>query len=255
MGDSVRKRRRRYRADWRWYVAASFCFLFFLVSLSAFVADLAAFRARSWVEAWTNLVTVSAARGLAYRPDAGDWEGARSAAQLATTLAPLNANYHETLARVYASQQLDLADGSARLRPMLDLADAEYQQSISLRPTWPYGYLGRVYVLRRAGRMDAAYADSLAAALRYGPWEPLVLSSVVDLNIDILGQLQPSTRQLVLGALHRGQGWTQDTQGHPVPYGDQLWGRLKARHRDMVACGWLRLDTPLLQQRCSPPAG
>lgn len=251
MGRSSRKKRHRH-SDKRWYLAAVFCLFFCLVAASSFIADLAAFRARSWVEAWTNLVAVSAQKGLAYRPEDADWNAARDSALLAVRLAPFNANYHETLARVYIARQVDLADGDPLLKPLLRAAAAEYQTSIRLRPTWPYGHLGHAYVLRRELRLDAEYEASLRAALHYGPWEPLVLASVVDINIDILPQLQPSTRILVLDTLRRGQAWTQDSQGYPIPYGDEIWGKVVARHREMVVCGWLRIDTPLLKQRCQP---
>ncbi|MGH8492504.1 MAG: hypothetical protein ACRERR_05290 [Moraxellaceae bacterium] len=253
MGSSGRRKRERH-ANWRWYAASGFCFLFFFVALSSFVADIAAFRAVAWVEAWTNLVAISAAKGQAYRPADADWNEAHTDALLAVRLAPFNANYHETLARVYIARQLDLGDGDPRLRPLLRLAAAEYQTSIRLRPTWPYGHLGHAYVLRRELQLDDEYEQSLGAALKYGPWEPEVLAAVVDINIGILPTLQPTTRELVLDALRRGQAWTEDSQGNPVPYGNQIWRKVVARHREMVACGWLRIDTPLLKQRCQPQA-
>lgn len=251
---SVRKKRHRL-SDWRWYVASFFCLLFFLLSFSYFVADLAAFRALSWVETWTNQVEISARKGLAYRPEPADWQEAHDDALLAVRLAPFNANYHETLARVYVAQQVDIADGDPVLQTMLNAAAKEYRQSIGLRPTWPYGYLGHAYVLRREGRLDAEYERSLQAALQYGPWEPSLLASVVEINIGILPKLQPVTRQLVLDALRRGQAWTEDSHGNPVPYGNRIWGRVVAQHREMVACAWLKIDTPLLRQRCLPSRG
>lgn len=246
------RRKRHARLTWQWCGVAAFCLLFFVISLASVVADLAAFRSRSWVEAWTNLVEVSAQKGLAYRPEAADWESAHNEALLAVSLVPWSASYHETLARVYVAKQVDLADGDPALKPFLNAAASEYQRAIHLRPTWPYGYLGHAYVLRRELRLDAEYERSLRAALQYGPWEPQLLMSVVDINIDILPRLQPATRDLVLQTLRRGQAWTQDSEGHPLAFGDQIWGRVTAKHREMVACGWLRIDTPLLKQRCQP---
>lgn len=244
--------RKRQRPDWRGYVAA-FTLLFFLIwAFSSFIADMAAFRARSWVEAWDNMAAQSAQQLRSYEPEEADWYRAQSDALLAVTLAPFNADYHETLARVYLSRHLGAADGNPILLPLLRQAEDEYRAAIRLRPNWPYGYMGLAYVYRREARFDGQYEQSLRAALQYGPWEPQILSGVVQLNLDILPKLQPSARQLVLDALRRGQAWTQDSQGSPIPYGDQIWSVVTSRHRELVVCGWLRLDTPLLQQRCLP---
>jgi hypothetical protein len=249
MRASVRKRQ---RPAWRWYTAAFILLLFLLWALSSVVADLAAFRARAWVEAWENLAVQSARKLHVYRPEDADWEGAHRDARLAVSLAPFNADYHETLARVYLSRHLDVEDGDPALSPLLRKAEDEYKVAIRLRPNWPYGYMGLAYVYRREARFDAQYEQSLRSALQYGPWEPQILSGVVQLNLDALPRLLPSTRQLVLDTLRRGQAWTADSKGNPIPYGDQMWSVVTSRHREMVVCGWLRLDTPLLRQRCLP---
>lgn len=242
--------RKRQRPDWRWYAAAFVLLLFLLWALSSFVADLAAFRARAWVEAWENLALQSAKKSRVYRPEDADWDGAQRNALLAVRLAPFNADYHEILARVYLSRHLDVEDGDPVLQPLLRKAEAEYKTAIRLRPYWPYGYMGLAYVYRRELRLDAQYEQNLRAALQRGPWEPQILSGVIQHNLDVLAKLSPSTRQLVLDTLRRGQAWTTDSKGNPLPYGDQIWSVVTSRHREMVVCGWLRIDTPLLQQRC-----
>jgi hypothetical protein len=244
---------RRRGIDWRWMFVSSLCLLFFLLSLSAWLANIAAFRARVWVETWDNLVTTSLAKSRTYRPDDADWEEARWHALWATRLAPFNADFRETLARVYIAKQFDIPDGDAALLPMLTLAEEQYRKAIALRPNWPYGYIGLAYVLRREVRLDASYEQSMRDAVHYGPWEPMVLTSVVSLNIDVLHRLSPSTRTFVLQTLRRGQAWTQDSEGLPIPYGDQIWHVVTSRRKDMLVCSWLRLDTPLLRQRCLSP--
>lgn len=244
---------RRRRIDWRWMFFSSVCLLFFLLFLSSWLANIAAFRARVWVEAWDNLVTASLAKSRTYRPEDADWEEAHWHALWATRLAPFNADFRETLARVYVAKQFDIPDGDAALLPMLKLAEEQYRKAIALRPGWPYGHLGLVYVLRREMRLDASYEQSMRDAVRYGPWEPMVLSSVVRLNLDILQGLPPSTRSFVLDTLRRGQAWTQDSEGRPVPYGDEIWRVVTSSRKDMLVCSWLRLDTPLLRQRCLSP--
>lgn len=245
-------RRHRRATDWRWLLAGTFVALFLVLSLSAMLANLAAFRARAWVETWDNLVTVSLVQSRAYRPESEDWDEAYTDALLATSLAPFNAGFRETLARVYIAKQFDIPDGDPVLLPWLREAEAQYRRAIALRPNWPYGYLGLSYVLRRQVRLDAEYEKSLRDAVHHGPWEPVVLSSVVDLNLDVLHKLSPSTREFVLETLRRGQAWTQDSQGKPVPHGNAIWRVVTKRHKEMLVCSWLRVDTPLLRQRCQP---
>lgn len=244
--------RRRRGIDWFWAGAAAVALALFLWFLSSTIADLAAFRARAWVDTWSNLARQAAQKSRLYEPKSGDWQAAHRDAMWAVRLSPFNADYRQVLADVYASRDLGMVDGDPRLLPMLERAEYEYRRSITLRPVWPYGYLGLAYVLRRANRLDAQYEQALRDALHYGPWEPMILATVVDLNLDVLSKLRPSTRQLVLDALVRGQAWTADSQGRRLPYGDQIWGRVTSRHRELAVCGWLRLDTPLLRQRCTP---
>ncbi len=252
----MRKSSRRHRrsADWRWFAAGIFCLLFCLLCLSSLVANFSAFRARAWVEAWDNLALGALAKSQTYRPDEADWQEAQASALLATRLAPFNADFRETLARVYLAKQFDLPDGDPRLLPSLRQAEEQYRAAIALRPNWPYGYLGLSYVMRRAVRLDADYEKSLRDAVHYGPWEPVVLSSVVSFNLDVLHKLSPSTREFVLDTLRRGQAWTSDSKGNPMPYGNQIWRVVTSRHKEMLVCSWLRMDTPLLKQRCQPSA-
>lgn len=257
---SESRRRRRSRAaapvkkamDLRWLPLAIAALLFVLWSAAWCIADLEAFRARVWAETWYNLTRVAAEKGLSYEPDPDDWELAHQHAEHAVMLAPLSSEYHEILARVYASRYLNAPDGDAMAQPYLEKAAASYRDAIRLRPTWPYNYTGLAYTLRRMGRIDAEYEQSMRDALHYGPWEPGIMSAVVRVNLDLLPRLPASTRQLVLDTLMRGQGWTQDAQGNPLPYGDQIWGEVASRHKQWVVCGWLPMSTPQIRFRCSP---
>lgn len=240
------------RRSWLWWPVVVAAFGFVLWSLAWCIADLEAFRARAWTEAWDNLARQAASQGQFYDPDGGDWESARRNGERAVLLAPLSSEYHEVLARVYVSRYLSTADGDSQTRPFLEQAAAEYREAIRLRPTWPYNYLDLAYALRRLDKLDDEYEQSLRMALHYGPWEPQVLSSVVSLNLDKLPRLKPSTRQLVLDTLVRGQAWTEDSRGEPVPYGDQIWGDIQMRHKELVVCSWLPMKSPLLKYRCNP---
>lgn len=260
MPSESRRRRRhsgsstpaRKAMDLRWLPLMLAAFLFVLWSVLWCIADLEAFRARAWAETWENLTSVAAGKGLPYEPDPDDWALARRHAEHALSLAPLSSEYHEVLARIYVSRYPAAPVGDALAQPYLEKAAALYREAIRLRPTWPYNYTGLAYTLRRMGRLDAEYEQSMRDALRHGPWEPNVMRSVVRYNLDVLSQLQPSTRQLVLDTLMRGQGWTQDMQGNPVPYGDQVWGEVVVRHKQWVACGWLPMNNPQIRFRCSP---
>lgn len=237
---------------WLWWPLACAALLFALWSLLWAVADLSAFRARAWSETWDNQARIAAREGRFYDPEEVDWERARDDGELAVRLAPLSSDYHEALARVYASRYFSTADGDARMQPFLEQAASEYREAIRLRPTWPYNYMGLAYALRRMGQLDAEYEQSLRLAVQYGPWEPTILSGVVGLNLDLLPRLPASTRQLVLDTLVRGQAWVSDSDGNAIPYGAQIWGVVVARHKQLVVCSWLPVTSPLLKYRCNP---
>lgn len=253
------RRRRRSRSEaaarvlnWRWLLAGIFSLLFLVWALAWGVADLAAYRARTWTETWINQDQLALRRGLFYVPAEADWQDALSAAMLAQRLAPWSADYEDRLGHVYAARYIGVADGDAVAMPFWQQAETHYRRAIALRPTWPYTYVALAQVQRHMQRLDGEYEQSLRQALHYGPWEPAVQMAVVDMNLDLLPRLQPSTRQLVLDTLRRGQAWTVDSKGNPVPYGDQLWARIVLRHKQFVVCGWLPQDDLQLRARCNP---
>ncbi|HEX6591288.1 MAG TPA: hypothetical protein VF050_04760 [Moraxellaceae bacterium] len=238
--------------DWRWLLLAGFGLVFLLWALAWGVADVAAYRARVWTETWANQDQLALRRGLLYVPAEKDWQEALSAAELAQKLAPRAADYEDLLAHVYASRHIGAADGDAQAMPYWQQAEVHYRRAIALRPTWPYSYVALAQVQRRMHRLDRDYEHNLRQALHYGPWEPAIHMAIVDMNLDLLAQLQPSTRQLVLDTLRRGQAWTTDSKGGAVPYGDRLWARVVQRHKQFVVCGWLSQDDLQLRARCNP---
>ena len=253
------RRRRRSRSvatarplDWRWLLAGAAGLVFLLWALAWGVADVAAYRARAWTETWANQDLLALRRGQLYVPAEQDWQEALAAADLAHRLAPWSAEYESLLGQVYASRHIGAADGDATAMPFWLQAETHYRRAIALRPTWPYTYVALAQTQRRMRRLDAAYEQSLRQALHFGPWEPSILMAIVDMNLDLLSQLQPSTRQLVLDTLRRGQAWTTDSKGNPIPYGDQIWGHVVQAHKQFVVCGWLPRDDLQLRARCSP---
>lgn len=240
------------KTDWRWLAIGVLALLFVSWSLAWGVADIAAFRARVWVEAWSHQVQQAAVKGQAYDPDPDDWEAARAAGERAVRLAPLSADYREGLARVYASRYLSTADGAAIALPFQEQALQQYRESIRLRPTWPYSYIALAQTLSRMNRFDAEFDRSLHMAIHYGPWEPAIMLAMTDMALDDLPRLSPEARQLVLDTLRRGQAWTSDASGNTVPYGDQIWARVAARHQQMVICSWLSMSDHQIRARCSP---
>lgn len=237
---------------WGWQALALLVLMFVLWSLAWGVADLAAFRARVWVETWSYLARQAIVQGRSYDPAPDDWKAARDNGEWAVRLAPFSADYREGLARVYASRYLSTADGAAIALPFQAKAVAEYRESIRLRPAWPYSYIALAQTLARMNRFDAEFDDSLRMAMHYGPWEPDIMLAMTDMALDGLPRLSPASRQLVLDTVRRGQAWTTDAKGRKVPYGDQIWARVATRHKQMVICGWLPMNDPQIRSRCSP---
>lgn len=242
------------RRDWRWMLVAAAAAAFFFGSLLLGLADLAAFRARTWTETWDNLAQAAAAdaQGAPYDPNPDDWERARWAGEWAVRLAPLNPDYRDVLARVYASRYLSTPAGAAIAQPYLEEAAELSRQAIRLRPAWPYTYVALAQFLARMGRTGQEFEDSLRQALRYGPWEPDILTAIIDMGLLNWDRLPASSRELVLQTILRGQGWTTDSQGNLVTLGDDIWGHVAARHRQLVVCALLPLTDPQLRARCNP---
>lgn len=238
--------------SWRWLLIMFVIVLFVVWSLVWGIADIAAFRARVWVEAWGFMAQQSAAKGLAYDPEELDWELARTSGEWAVRLAPFSADYREALARVYASRYLSTENGAPVALAFQEQALVQYRESIRLRPTWPYSYIALAQTLARMNRFDAEFDQSLRMALHYGPWEPDIMLAMTDMALDDLPHLSPDGRRLVLETVRRGQAWTIDDSGRPVPYGDQIWERIALRHKQMVICSWLSMSDRQIRSRCSP---
>jgi protein-tyrosine phosphatase len=158
--------------------------VFAVWSLSGMVADIAAFRANAWVEAWSHQLAQTQSRQSSFSVQDAEWQEAHELATLAVRLAPMNADYREGLARVHEMRFITAPIGSLEAQASREMAIAAYKDAIKLRPTWPYAYAALAYALVRAGGHDAEVERVLAEAARLGPWEPQVMETIVDIGLD-----------------------------------------------------------------------
>lgn len=233
-----------------WWTAASVMGIFALWSLTGLIADIAAFRAGAWVEAWTFQMVSTSSPDASFAPRDSEWQEARALAGLAVRLAPLNADYRERLARVHEARFLMAPPGAVEARQEREKAIAQYRESIRLRPTWPYAHAALAYALVRAGGHDGEVERALASAARLGPWEPQVMEAIVDIGLDGWYWISPPTREVVSATLLRSQSWKAGDAGQR--HADRVWARVEAHHKQALACTMLGMRDERNRQRCNP---
>lgn len=230
--------------------ALAACVLFTLMSFVHMAADIAAYRAKSWVETWENQAWQSAQAGKYFEPSEEDWEKAKSQAEWAVRLSPWNADHKEQAARVWASRYPMAGYGDEKAQPFRTKANEYFRESIRQRPTWPHTYMTFATNKRYMNELDDEYENLMRQALLYGPWEPEVFLRIVDINLDALALLKPTTRQLVLATAEKGLAWTQDKDGNTMPYSQEIWNRIKVRKKDLMICSWLYMKEPAIRHYC-----
>jgi hypothetical protein len=239
--------------NWRlmgWRAMAALVVVFAVWSLSGMVADIAAFRAGAWVEAWSHQLAQTQSRQSSFSLQDADWQEAHGLAMLAVRLAPMNADYREGLARVHEMRFITAPIGMPEAKAEREMAIAAYQDSIRLRPTWPYAYAALAYALVRAGGHEAEVESALAEAARLGPWEPQVMEAIVDIGLDGWYRISPASRKVVSDTLLRSQSWQAGESGHR--HADRVWARVEAHHKQALACAMLPMKDARNQQRCNP---
>lgn len=233
-----------------WMVATFAAVAFAGWSLIGVIADVAAFRAGAWVEAWSFQLVQAQARQELFSPRDADWLEARELGSLAVRLSPMNADYREGLARVHEARFLMVPPGAPEARQEREKAIAEYRESIRLRPTWPYAHAALAYALVRAGGHDAEVETVLADAARLGPWEPQVMEAIVDVGLDGWYWISPASRKVVSDTLLRSQSWKAGATGQR--HADRVWARVEAHHKQALVCAMLPMRDERNRQRCNP---
>jgi hypothetical protein len=237
--------------NWRLTGKVAACVAIFFAgwSLTGVLADIAAFRAGAWVEAWSFQMVQAQARQTVFVPPEADWQEAEGLGQLAVRLSPLNADYHEKLARVYEARFMMLPPGTPEAKAVREKAVIEYREAIRLRPTWPYAHSALAYALVRTGGHDLEVETALAEASRLGPWEPQVMEAVVDIGLDGWYRISPASRKVVSETLLRSQSWMAGEMGRQ--HADRVWARVEAHRKQALVCAMLPMKDERNRQRCN----
>lgn len=233
-----------------WWLALVMAGLFAIWSLLGVIADIAAFRGKAWVEAWSHQAVQAQARGQLFSPLDEDWQEARALATLSVRLSPLNADYREGLARIHEARFMMAGLGAAEARKDREKAVALYRDSIALRPSWPYAHAALAYALWRAGGLQAEVEVALADAARLGPWEPQVMEAIIDVGLDAWYVLTPSARRVVSDAILRSQSWRAGDLGQR--HADRAWAIVRTHRKQALACAMLPQREERIRSRCNP---
>lgn len=233
-----------------WWLALAMTLLFAGWSLLGVAGDIAAFRAKAWVEAWSHQAGQAQARGAMFRPREADWQGARELAALSVRLSPFNADYREGLARIHEARFMMSGLGAEEARTDREKAVVLYREAIALRPSWPYTHAALAYALWRVAGPLPEVEAALADAARLGPWEPQVMEAVIDVGLDAWYVLSPSARQVVSDTILRSQSWRAGSLGQR--HADRAWAIIRTHRKQALACAVLPQRDERIRSRCNP---
>jgi cytochrome c-type biogenesis protein CcmH/NrfG len=96
-------------------------------------------------------------------------------------LDPDNPAYAETLARWYERYSLRLPPSSGVAAAYLEQSAVHLRRALVSRPGSPYAWASLAAVKLRLGQLDAEFHTALQNAQRFGPWEPGVQRTLVDI--------------------------------------------------------------------------
>jgi hypothetical protein len=151
------------------------------------LADMASLRANADLMAWAQAGKV---------PSFERWDRAEESLRAAQRLAPGDAAMHDRLARAYEVVAVSPAVGASR-DTYLDYALLHFRQVTSMRPAWPYAWMGVATQSYRLGRVNDELFGALARAMRYGPWEPGVQLGASEIGLALWDRLDPPLREQV----------------------------------------------------------
>jgi len=108
-----------------------------------------------------------------------------------------NADLQNALARLYFYRARNMDASVEQSLQDYKQAKVGYRAVITLRPTWPYGYLNLLYSKIFAGELDVEVRASLLNLIRLSPWEKNTLSDTVKVAVFVWPHLDKKSQSVV----------------------------------------------------------
>ncbi|HIJ82712.1 MAG: hypothetical protein HW380_52 [Magnetococcales bacterium] len=160
------------------------------VAVNQGVADLNALAAKMRLEQW---------KSRALLPNQTTWELAWNRMQTAMRLDANNPDHHETIARLlqWRLQGGDGRDGAIKEKRQQALI--HLRQAVSLRPTWPYGWVNLALAKYRLDQRDDELYRAMANAITTGPEERSIQMAVAKMSLSLWNKAPKDLKSLLRG--------------------------------------------------------
>lgn len=176
------------------------------------MADYQRFRAESLTEAWQFQQRQAIEHQQPYHVSEEDWQEAYTNINHALDKISYNPDFWIVRAWI-ARWRLDQFVLPIAIRQQLQQQIiSDYQQAITLRPTWPATYSALAEFKTNIGEVDSVMMQSLQQAAHYGKWIPERQQQIIRTGLKAWPQLDTTTRQTVINTLINSQNWNTGYQ-------------------------------------------
>jgi len=195
------------------------------------VADVLAYKAEYAIKTWEkekrlpNKSEVGAA--VINASSAVSWESA-------------NPEYMDLHAQVLLYKALSYW-GDNKFDPISALSVELYQRSIKRRPNWPYTWARLALVKSYRREYDAVFYEALGNAVKLGPWEPGVHTTLAAAGLFGWSELNIESRRLVASNIHRGLRFSHSELAsiiHRYRRKESVCGYVTVDEFSKSLCGW-----------------
>jgi len=131
------------------------------------------------------------------KPTLDTWQGMLDSLKGMLAFDAKNADLQNALARLYFYRAGNMDSSAKQSLQDYKQAIAGYRTVITLRPSWPYGYLNLLYNKVFVGELDAEMRDSLLHLIQLSPWEKNTLSDTVKVAVFVWPHLDKQSQRVV----------------------------------------------------------
>ncbi len=167
------------------------------------------------------------------------WLAARDHLRRAIRLNPKNAEYLESMGRLYEEKGRHSSALDGESNPFLVESVNYFEQSLKLRPGSAMTWANLALAHYQLNQLGGPFRHALHRAVSLGSWEPGVLDIVSDVGLGAWSSVAPETQQLVTENIKR-------QARHRAP---QLWNSAQVHDQIDLVCGTLSVQI-LLEHYC-----
>lgn len=158
------------------------------------IADVYAFQARSYYDAWKKSNTASEE----------NWNKAYEALSNAMALGSGHPEYMDSMGRLYALKVPRKAVSIEKAGDDFNHAINYYRRAIEARPAWPRSWANLAFLKMRVNKVDAELNQAIIRAVHLGPWERRVQRRITEAGLFFWEDLEPSAQASVMKNIKQG---------------------------------------------------